>query len=69
MAKLDLMGTVEIRHRLGISKQRVHQLVNSKGFPDPVAHVSGVTIWLTEDVEGWIAKYRPQSAEGDPDAG
>lgn len=59
MAKLDLMGTVEIRARLGVSKARVHQLVREKGFPEPVAVVSGVRIWMTADVEAWIAKHRP----------
>lgn len=59
MAKLDLMGTAEIRLRLGVSKARVHQIVREKGFPEPVAKVSGVTIWLTKDVEAWIAKHRP----------
>jgi predicted DNA-binding transcriptional regulator AlpA len=64
MAKLDLMGTAEIRQRLGLSKQRVHQIVNQKGFPDPVARVSGITIWLTADVEAWIAAHRPKLDEG-----
>lgn len=59
MVKLDLMGTVEIRTRLGVSKARVHQIVREKGFPEPVARVSGVTVWLAADVEAWIAKYRP----------
>jgi len=59
MAKLDLVGTVEIRQRLGVSKARVHQIVNTKGFPEPYAKVSGVTIWLAKDVEAWIARYRP----------
>lgn len=59
MVKLDLMGTVEIRQRLGVSKARVHQIVHQKGFPDPVAQVSGVTIWLASDVEAWIARNRP----------
>lgn len=59
MAKLELVGTVEIRERLGVSKARVHQIVNTKGFPEPYAKVSGTTIWLARDVEAWIAKYRP----------
>lgn len=56
------MGTVEIRARLGVSKSRVYQLVTSKGFPEPVAHVSGVTIWLARDVEAWITKNRPPAS-------
>jgi predicted DNA-binding transcriptional regulator AlpA len=63
MAKLDLMGTVEIRQRLRVSKARVHQIVREKGFPEPIAKVSGTTIWLAKDVEAWIARYRPQANE------
>lgn len=62
MAKLELVGTVEIRERLGVSKARVHQIVNSKGFPEPYAKVSGTTIWLARDVEAWITKYRPPAS-------
>jgi predicted DNA-binding transcriptional regulator AlpA len=65
MAKLVLVGTVEIRERLGVSKQRVHQIVNQKGFPEPYAKVSGVTIWLATEVEAWIAKSRPPAEPGD----
>jgi predicted DNA-binding transcriptional regulator AlpA len=61
VAKLALVGTVEIRERLGVSKSRVHQLVREKGFPEPYAVVSGTTIWLASDVEAWIAKRRPQA--------
>jgi len=64
MAKVELMGTVEIRERLGVSKARVHQIVREKGFPEPYAKVSGVTIWLAADVEAWIAKNRPPAAGG-----
>lgn len=59
MAKLDLVGTTEIRMRLGVSKTRIKQLVGSKGFPDPVAVVSGIRIWERATVEAWIAKNRP----------
>jgi predicted DNA-binding transcriptional regulator AlpA len=59
MAKLVLWGTVEIRERLGVGKSRVHQLVHEKGFPEPYAHVSGITIWLARDVEAWIKRRFP----------
>jgi len=68
MVKLDLVGTTEIRALLGVSKARVHQIVREKGFPEPVAVVSGVRIWLGADVKRWIAKNR-RPAEGEPDAG
>lgn len=59
MGKLDVMGTAEIGRRLGLSKSRVHQIVTSKGFPDPAATLTMGSIWQTSDVEAWIRKHRP----------
>lgn len=61
MAKLELMGSHEIRARLGgISRQRVYQITNSKTFPDPVAVLEMGKVWLKADVENWIKKHRPE---------
>jgi prophage regulatory protein len=59
MAKLDLVGTVEIRVRLGVSKARVHQLVREKGFPEPVRSSPASGSGQRADVEAWIAAHRP----------
>jgi hypothetical protein len=38
--KLDLVGVAEVAELLGVSRQRVHQLIREQaGFPDPVAHL------------------------------
>lgn len=66
MAVPDVMGVSEIAERLGVSKKRGDQLVVQKGFPEGRRLKMG-TVWSTEDVEAWIAKYRPQLAE-DTDA-
>ena len=59
MAKIELMGSHEIRVRLGgISRQRVYQITNSKTFPDPVAALEMGKVWLKRDVEAWIREHR-----------
>jgi prophage regulatory protein len=53
------MGAHEIRIRLGgISRQRVYQLTSRRDFPTPVADLVQGKVWLTEDVEAWIASRR-----------
>lgn len=63
MGQRELMGVAEIAVRLGVSRSRAAQIVNSKGFPDPAAHLLMGVIWEASDVEAWIAKHRPQLAE------
>ncbi|MBB2947339.1 putative DNA-binding transcriptional regulator AlpA [Actinoplanes lutulentus] len=54
-----LMGAHEIRVRLGgISRQRVYQLASRADFPAPVANLAQGKVWLTSDVEAWIALRR-----------
>ena len=54
----ELVGVAEIAEMLGVSRQRVHQLVRAKtiGFPRPVAELSAGAIWAREDVEKWARK-------------
>ncbi len=56
------MGPQEIQHRLGKSRQWTAQLINRKGFPDPVAVLGVGSIWLADDVEAWIQQHRPDLA-------
>ena len=52
--KLDLVGVAEVALLLGVSRQRVHQLVGSQAdFPEPVAVLSAGKIWLRRDVLAW----------------
>ena len=54
---VDLMGTAEVRDALGVSPQRVHQLVEEdNNFPEPVAHLKCGRIWLAKDVESWARR-------------
>lgn len=63
MGKLALMGTAEISRRLGLSKQRTHQIVRERSFPEPAAVLTMGQVWQTADVEAWIRTHRPQLVE------
>jgi len=53
--KLDLVGVAEIAEMLGVSRQRVHQIVKADPtFPEPVADLSAGKIWARADVGEWI---------------
>ena len=41
----DLMSAAEIADELGISRQRVHQLRSTAGFPAPLADLRGGAVW------------------------
>jgi len=50
---MDLVGLAEIVDLLGVSRSYASQLVNRKGFPDPVADLATGRIWRRTDVEQW----------------
>jgi predicted DNA-binding transcriptional regulator AlpA len=55
-ARDDVVGTPEVAARLGISRQRVAQLVDQQGrFPTPIATVRGTHLWEWGDIADWIA--------------
>ena len=57
------MGTAELVDRLGVSRQRVAQIVRRPDFPEPYDKLAGGWIWRREDVERWIKVYRPHLDE------
>lgn len=58
------MGSAEIGKRLGgISRERVYQLTQRRNFPEPYQQLAMGNVWLAEDVEAWIRKYRPELVE------
>ena len=55
-ARVDVVGTPDVAARLGISRQRVAQLVEQKGrFPTPLATVRGTHVWRWGDIADWTA--------------
>lgn len=55
---LVLVGAHEIRHLLGVSRQRVYQLAARSDFPKPIAELAQGKIWDLEDIEAWIGVHR-----------
>jgi len=52
--ELELMGVAEVCALLGVSKQRVDQLVRTHpDFPRPVAELAAGRIWLRADILKW----------------
>ena len=49
----DLLGVTEIAEMLGVTTQRVSQLVRAPGFPEPAARLAAGLIWDRKDVEAW----------------
>jgi predicted DNA-binding transcriptional regulator AlpA len=48
-----LVGAAEIGRMLGVSRQRVQQLVNRDDFPEPEAVLEMGKVWKRSDVEEW----------------
>ena len=63
---LNLVGMHQIKDMLGVSRSYTAQIVNRKGFPDPVGQLGKAQIWLKEDVEAWIKKRDKKRAEETP---
>src|ERR1051326_8112712 len=65
-----LVGMAEIAEMLGVSRQRVGQLIETyDDFPKPEVEISGGRVWSRTAVETWIATHpdrgagRPQEAK------
>jgi predicted DNA-binding transcriptional regulator AlpA len=56
---MDLLGTRDIAELLGIARNRAYELVNRKGFPDPIATVNARTrMWDRAQVVEWAGEHR-----------
>jgi predicted DNA-binding transcriptional regulator AlpA len=64
----DLVGSAEAALLLGVSRQRVGQLVNRPDFPSPIARLSAGPVWTRISIEAfgqnWTRKItgRPRKA-------
>jgi predicted DNA-binding transcriptional regulator AlpA/ATP-dependent Clp protease ATP-binding subunit ClpA len=52
-----LLGVAEIATMLGLSRQRVNQLIQQDDFPAPEAELSAGRIWSRDAVEAWVASH------------
>lgn len=51
------MGVYEIAEMLGVSRQRVDQLLRDDStFPKPHAHLRMGRVWRKESIEKWISR-------------
>jgi predicted DNA-binding transcriptional regulator AlpA len=62
-----LVGVAEIAGMLGVSRQRVHQIIKAEpDFPKPQARLSAGAVWSTEEVDSWIRSKRGAGKGQDP---
>ena len=56
----ELMGTAEVAAHLGVSRQRVLQLLAQEhsGFPQPVAVLSMGKVWDGRQVREWSRRHQ-----------
>jgi prophage regulatory protein len=65
-----LVSAPEIAAMLGVSLQRVHQLMHAyDDFPQPTAELAIGRIWRTVDIEAWMMHHprktgRPRAEQG-----
>ena len=52
-----LVGSAEIEDMLGVSRQRVQQLIAQPDFPKPVARLKMGKVWRRSDVEKWARAH------------
>lgn len=52
-----LVGQAELVDLLGVTRQRIQQLVNSPDFPKPALELRMGKAWLLADVERWAARH------------
>ncbi|HTX01803.1 MAG TPA: cell division protein SepF [Acidimicrobiales bacterium] len=52
----ELVGVAEIAQMVGVSRQRINELVRSDpDFPVPLAELAAGRIWARDDLERWMA--------------
>ncbi len=64
-----LVGMAEIAEMLGVSRQRVSQLIETYAdFPKPEVELTGGRVWSRNAIESWVASH-PEREPGRPEAG
>jgi len=54
-----LMGQMEIAERLGVTRQRVQQLIAKPNWPEPFDVLAMGKVWWIKDIDDWIREHRP----------
>lgn len=59
------MAAAEIGRRLRVGRSRVKAYLARPDWPAPYDELDIARVWLTSDVEAWIAQHRPDLNEDD----
>lgn len=54
----ELVGATDVARLLGVSRQRVYQLMSDATFPPPASHLARGALWSRADVEAWNARRK-----------
>jgi len=58
IGEMELVGVYEIAQLLGVSRQRVYQLITAHNdFPTPVANLHSGRVWKAADVDRWAKRW------------
>lgn len=52
-----LVGAAEVRRMLGVSRQRVQQLIKSDDWPRAEVELDMGKVWKRDDIEAWARKH------------
>jgi len=58
---IALAGVQEVVELLGVSRQRVHQLRTTPGFPAPLAELAAGAIWDRDAIAHWSDQVRTKT--------
>lgn len=64
----DLVGAAEIGEMLGVSRQRVQQLISRSDFPAPFDELRMGKVWWRKDVAAWAAARGRALVDADDEA-
>jgi len=53
----SILGTTEVTELLGVSRQRLHELRNSRRFPAPAYEVAATPLWIRSTVDSFLAGW------------
>lgn len=53
----ELAGGQEVAHLLGVSKQRLYQLITREDFPDPVLRLAAGPLWLVRSIQAFERQW------------
>lgn len=58
-----LVGAAEIGRMLGVSRQRVQQLIKSRDWPQPVVELDMGKVWNRSDIRAWARDHHRAVAD------